>query len=141
MNPKVMNMSIKAGHSTPLLHAAEIERSIDFYERLGFATIATDGCQPIGWARLHCEGGALMFLRTEEPLGPPAHPFMLYMYTPDLAGLRAQLAAGGLEVPQIKFPDYMPSGELSLKDPDGNTVLIGHWGEKEQREWEKHHGK
>jgi hypothetical protein len=29
-------MSIKVGYSTPLLHVAEIERSIRFYELLGF---------------------------------------------------------------------------------------------------------
>jgi len=49
-------MSVKAGYSTPMLHVAEIEESIRFYELLGFATVDTDRCKPLGWARMHCEG-------------------------------------------------------------------------------------
>ena len=46
-------MSAKVGYSTPMLHVAEIERSIRFYELLGFVTVDTDRCEPLGWARLH----------------------------------------------------------------------------------------
>ena len=59
-------VNVKAGWLTPLLHAADIETSIRFYELPGFTTIDTDRGKPVGWARLHCEGGALMFLRAEE---------------------------------------------------------------------------
>lgn len=58
-------MSVKVGYSNPLLHMAEIESSIRFYELLGFTTVDTDRGKPLGWARLHCEGGAVMFLRAE----------------------------------------------------------------------------
>jgi hypothetical protein len=54
--------SVKAGYLTPGLHVADIEESIRFYELLGFTTIDTDREEPLGWARLHCEGGAIMFL-------------------------------------------------------------------------------
>ena len=133
-------MTIKAGYSTPMLHVAEIERSIHFYELLGFATVDTDRCQPLGWARLHCEGGAVMFLRAEEPLDASAHAAMLCMYTPDLAGLREQLLASGVKVPAIRYPEYMPSGEIQLADPDGNFIVISHWGKSEQEAWEKRIG-
>lgn len=142
-------MTIKAGYATPMLHVASIERSIEFYSRLGFETVDTDRCEPLGWARIHCEGGALMFLRSEphehdshdhdhthahDP--DHVHPaLMLVMYSPDLTGLRAQLAGQGMAVPEISYPEYMPSGELSLTDPDGNVVLIDHWGETEHSEW------
>jgi hypothetical protein len=76
-------MSAKVGTSTPLLHVAEIERSIRFYELLGFTTVDTDRCKPLGWARMHCEGGAVMFLRADEPVDPSAQAVLLYMYTPD----------------------------------------------------------
>jgi hypothetical protein len=55
-------MSVKAGYSTAMLHGAEIERSIRFYELLGFVTVDTDRSKPFGWARLHRDGGAVMFL-------------------------------------------------------------------------------
>jgi hypothetical protein len=44
-------MSVKVGYWTPLLHVPEIERSIRFCELLGFTTIDTGRCVPIGWAR------------------------------------------------------------------------------------------
>ena len=134
-------MPAKVGYSTPLLHVAEIERSIQFYELLGFTTVDTDRCQPLGWARLHCEGGAVMFLRAEEPATGTAHPAMLYTYTPDLAGLREHLLANGINVPPIKYPGYMPSGEITLADPDGNIIIVAHWGKSEQEAWEERIGR
>ena len=133
-------MSVKAGYSTPMFHAAEIERSIRFYELLGFQTIDTDHCTPIGWARLHCEGGAVMFLRAEEPLGDLPRGVMLCMYTPDLRALREHLLANGVNAPAIRFPPYMPSGEIQLADPDGYPVVISHWGKAEHEAWEKRIG-
>jgi len=133
-------MSAKVGYSTPMLHVAEIERSIRFYELLGFVTVDTDRCDPLGWARLHCEGGAVMFLRAEEPPDPIRVTTMLYMYTPDLVALREQLLASGLKVPAIKHPPYMPSGEVQVPDPDGYSVLIAHWGKSEQEAWQKRLG-
>jgi hypothetical protein len=129
-------MSAKVGYSTPMLHVAEIERSIRFYELLGFITVDTDRCKPLGWARMHCDGGAVMFLRAEEPLDPVRVTTMLYMYTPDLVALREQLLAAGINVPPIKHPPYMPSGEIQMPDPDGYSVLIAHWGKAEQDAWE-----
>ncbi len=52
-------MSAKAGYSTPMPHVTEIEKSIRFYELLGFANIDTDHGKPLGWARLHCAGRVL----------------------------------------------------------------------------------
>lgn len=83
-------MSAKVGYSTPLLHVAEVERSICFYELLGFATVDSDRARPLGWARLHCESGAVRFVRAEEPVDASAQAVLLYMYTPDLAGLREE---------------------------------------------------
>ena len=130
-------MTVKAGYATPMFHVAEIERSIAFYELLGFATIDTDRCKPLGWARLHCEGGAMMFLRAEHPVDSSAQGVMLVMYTPDLSGLREQLLASGIQAPSIGYPPYMPSGELCLRDPDGYLVVLNHWGKSEQQAWEE----
>jgi len=133
-------MTVKAGYSTPLFHVAEIERSIRFYELLGFVTIDTDRCTPLGWARIHCDGGTLMFLRADEPLNLAGQGVMLVMYTPDLAGLREQLLAGGVEVPPIQHPEFNPSGTIQITDPDGYAIGISHWGESEQEAWEKRIG-
>jgi catechol 2,3-dioxygenase-like lactoylglutathione lyase family enzyme len=131
-------MTVKAAYSTPMLHVADIARSLRFYELLGFETIDTQGeGECLGWARMHCEGGALMFL-AEEPghSSPPA--LLLVMYTPDLAGLREHLLSNEIQVSAIKHPEYMPSGEINFQDPDGNFLSICHWGKAEQEKWVKH---
>ncbi len=130
-------MTAKATYSTPMLHVAEIENSIRFYELLGFAVIDSEGCNPLGWARLHCESGSIMFLRAEKPLDPSKQGFLFYLYTPDLASLRQHLLAKGVKAPPINYPEYMPSGKINLADPDGYHIEIAQWGKSEQDDWEK----
>lgn len=131
----------KAGYSTPMIHVMSIERSIPLYEHLGFKVIDTEGAPEIGWARLHCEGGAIMFLKAEEPFDTTHHDFLLYMYAPELPALRELLLANGHDVSEIRYPAYMPSGEVTVRDPDGYVILIAQWGDKEQKEWEVRLGK
>jgi Glyoxalase/Bleomycin resistance protein/Dioxygenase superfamily len=130
-------MSAKATYSTPMLHAMDIERSLAFYELLGFVTVDSDCGKPLGGARMHCEGGALMFVRAEHAADPRAQGILLYMYAPDLMALRAELRTSGVSVSPIGYPEYMPSGEMRLVDPDGYSVIVAHWGKSEQQAWEK----
>jgi len=127
-------MSAKVGYSTPVLHVAEIEKSIRFYEQLGFVTVDTDRAKPLGWARMHCEGGAVMFLRGEKPVDASAQAVMLYMYTPDLISLREQLLASGVKVPPIGHPEYC------IADRDSYVIRVAHWGKAEHEAWEKRIG-
>ncbi len=131
----------RAGWVTPLLHVADVERSIAFYTLLGFEVVDTDRCEPIGWARLHVKGGAIMLNRADEPVDPAVQAVLLYLYTPDLIALRDHVRQAGIPTPPIRHPDYMQSGELHLRDPDGYTVLIGHWGEAEDSAWRKRIGR
>ena len=126
-----------AGWATPMLHVADMERSIRFYELLGFELIDTQG-EPPGWARLHCEGAAIMLFLAEEPLDPKRAMTPLYMYTPDLAAFREHLLANGVAASPIHRPDYMRSGEITVKDPDGVPVFVGHWGDAEHEAWKQH---
>lgn len=96
-------MTTTAGWYTPMLRVAEIERSIPFYEVLGFELIDTDRCEPIGWARMHCQGGAVMLLRG-GPTNPMAQTVMFYMYTPDLPALREQLVEKGVRYRPSSIP-------------------------------------
>jgi catechol 2,3-dioxygenase-like lactoylglutathione lyase family enzyme len=131
-------MNPKAGYSTPLLHVADVERSLRFYALLGFETIDVEGnAGSLGWARVHCEGGAIMFVRAEGADSANGDRFFLYLYTPDLPALRTQLSSAGVEVGSIAYPDHMRSGEMCLKDPDGYVIFVGHWGTQEHDAWEE----
>ena len=130
-------MTAKAGWSTPMLHVSDVARSIRFYELLGFELIDTEGgpASPY-WARLHCEGGAIMLLLAEEPLEEKdVKRIPFYMYTEDLPVLREHLLASGITVSKINTPPYMKSGEVTVRDPDGYVFFIGHWGDTEHTDW------
>jgi hypothetical protein len=78
-----------------------------------------------------------MFLRGEHPVDASAQGIMLYMLPSDMTGLREQLLAGGVNVPPIKYPGYLPGGEIQFADPDGYAVLLSQWRTAEQAAWEE----
>jgi hypothetical protein len=47
------------------------------------------------------------------------------------------LLASGVKVSPIRYPEYMPSGEISFADPDGYATLVAHGGRPQQEAWEK----
>jgi hypothetical protein len=73
-----------------------------------------------------------MFLRAEQTDNARGLPILFYMYTP---GLREALLAQRIHVPPISFPEYMPSGEIRVKNPDGSHIAIGRWAEAEHPAW------
>jgi catechol 2,3-dioxygenase-like lactoylglutathione lyase family enzyme len=135
---KCWPMESKVTYATPMVHVKDIETSIAFYEQLGFKLIDSDDGKPLGWARIHCEGGAMMFLRAEHPIDASAQAVIFVMYTPDLVAFRERMISLGHTVSEIKRPGYMPSGEVYMKDPDGFIVEVIHWSDVEQSKWEKH---
>ncbi len=121
-----------------MLLVADVMRSIRFYELLGFDLIDTEGPASCpGWARVHCEGGAIMLLLAEEPFDASVQSVLFAMYTTDLPALREHLLANGVKSPPITYPGYMPSGQVTLRDPDGYIVNINHWGDAEHSAWLK----
>jgi len=131
-------MTVNVGYYTPLLHVKSIEESMRFYALLGFETVdqmGESGC--LGWARMHCEGSAIMFLTAEEPVDASKQTVLFAMYTPDLPALREHLLANGVNAPPITYPDYMPSGAIHLLDPDGYMISVNQWSDVEHTKWER----
>lgn len=121
-----------------MYHVADVARSIRFYQLLGFDLVDLEGDPTCpGWARLQCEGGAIMFLEAEVEVDPSVQGVFLAMYTPDLPALRERLIANGVTAPPITRPPYMPSGQITLRDPDGYLVGINHWSDTEHAAWLK----
>src|SRR5262245_26614262 len=135
-------MTAKAGWSTPMLHVAEVERSIRFYRLLGFELVDVQGEKdcPLAWARMStADGSAIMFLCGEEEhvVKPELQGIMLVLYTAELTALRDQLVAAGEKPTEIEKPPWMPSGHIMLRDPDGYAVGINQWGDTEHDAWLK----
>src|SRR5918995_370192 len=110
----------------PMIHVAHVERSAEFYRLLGFEIgnyVPRTG--PMHWAWLYApkavdwkRGPNLMLVRSERPLdGSPRH-VLFYLYAADLASLRSQLLAEGVNAGEISYPDYLPNGEFRVHDPD-----------------------
>lgn len=135
-------MGVRAGWCTPMLHVAEVERSIRFYRLLGFELVDVEGedrC-PLAWARMStADGSALMFLHAEEghAVKPEMQGIMLVLYTAELPALRGQLVAAGEAPTEIEQPPWMPSGHIILRDPDGYAIGINQWGDAEHEAWLK----
>ena len=114
-------------HLVPFAHVADVQRSIDFYGKLGFEvthSMSRDSGEPF-WAFLKSNDAELMVARASAPIVPGEQAILFYLYTDDVVALREELAAADVPVGEITHPDHMPAGELRLEDPDGYTLLIG----------------
>jgi hypothetical protein len=120
-----------------MVHVAEVERSAEFYRHLGFEIgnyVPRDCPPPMQWAWLYQPnapswktGANLMLVRDSRPspLDREEPHVLFYLYAHDLKGLRAELVSKGFKPGEISYPEYLPSGEFQLYDPDGYMLMIG----------------
>jgi catechol 2,3-dioxygenase-like lactoylglutathione lyase family enzyme len=117
----------------PFLLVTDVERSIAFYEALGFAVVKR--YEPAGrleFAGLEATASAkLMLARVDrvpswDPRDPDASgPGWLYLYTPDLEAFRARLLRAGIEPGATEDgPGPGPNRQLRIRDPDGHCHLV-----------------
>jgi hypothetical protein len=114
----------------PMAHAADVQRAVDFYKLLGMEVRGSlrNPSGELQWVHLTCDQADLMFARAAEPVIASQQAVLFYLYSPDLIALREHLAANGMKVSPIKYPEYMPKGEIRVDDPDGYCLLIGQAG-------------
>jgi catechol 2,3-dioxygenase-like lactoylglutathione lyase family enzyme len=120
----------------PMLHVADMERSIEFYRRLGFEVgnyVPRSG--PMHWAWLYApkaldwkRGPNIMLTRSECAIDAHAQEVLFYLYAHDLTSLRDTLVASGVAATEISYPEYLPAGEFRVADPDGYTLMIAQAG-------------
>ena len=112
---------------TPYAHVADVERSIEFYERLGLSVRNThDVDGRLVWAFLtslsddpNKARARLMVALADGPVVPSDQAILFYCWTPDAQLLHDDLAAAGVKVGPIEHPFYMPlasSGQLIRTD-------------------------
>lgn len=113
----------------PFVLVTDVERSIGFYQALGFRVMETYApSQTLEFAALEATSAAkLMLARVDElPARDPDTPCpgFLYLYTPDLDAFRERLIAAEFEVGEIEDGRPGPDRELCVWDPDGHGHMV-----------------
>ncbi len=113
----------------PFVHVGDVERSIAFYQHLGFTVESVYKYQerPV-WAALQSEGAELMVTLDGDPIDPASQGVLFYLYSHDFAALRDQLLAAGIEAGRIEDGTPGPSQEIRLTDPDGYVLMVAQAG-------------
>jgi ketosteroid isomerase-like protein len=109
----------------PFAHAADIDASVAFYERLGFEVRETyrPGAR-LNWAFLQAGHARLMLERADAPIAAREQAVLFYLYSRDLFGLRERLVQAGTVVGEIRDGTPGPRLEMRLEDPDGYVLMI-----------------
>jgi len=116
----------------PMIHVADVERSLEFYRLLGFEVgNKTPPKGRLNWAWLYSpeaadwrRGPNLMLARSPHAIHAGAQEALFYVYVADLPSLRQELIKSGLKAGEIRYPDYLPGGEFQMQDPDGYCLMI-----------------
>jgi hypothetical protein len=108
----------------PFVHVHDVERSIAFYELLGFTVADTYGGGPLDWAALESVDAKLMLARAGEPVDARDQAVLFYLYTRDLQALQLHLRAHGARARAIRDGSPGPSAEMRVSDPDGYGLMI-----------------
>ena len=111
----------------PMAHVADVERSIEWYTKLGFVTenrLTLEG-RPMQWAYVRNGGAELMLVRSARPMNPGAQDVVFYLYAQGVADYRERLISLGLKPSKLGFPPYAKHGEFRIDDPDGYCLLVG----------------
>lgn len=109
----------------PFTHVADVERSVDFYELLGFAvTSIHGGPERLDWAALKSGDARLMLARADDSVDPARQGVLFYLYTHDLQGLQEHLRAHGHRAGAIRDGTPGPDQEMRVRDPDGYVLMI-----------------
>jgi uncharacterized glyoxalase superfamily protein PhnB len=118
---------------TPMLHVADVPRSLAFYrDALGFTLVSPESAvTEWGWAHIRRDGVDLMLAGGLEgsPIRRPGDtgadwPVTLYFYPDDVESLHLALGSRGVEVGKLSVTFYRMK-EFSCLDPDGHMLTFG----------------
>jgi hydroxymethylpyrimidine/phosphomethylpyrimidine kinase len=105
------------------LPATDVERSAEFYRRLGFTQIVSALPR---YARFECPNGATFSLHAVESLTPSQ--WVIYFECDDVDVTYQRLLALGIAFDQAPQDQIWLWRESYLHDPDGNIICLYHAG-------------
>jgi hypothetical protein len=109
----------------PFVRVVDVERSVAFYEHLGFEVQDVARYKDrLSWAALRSGDAEIMFEGTHGPPDPDHQRVLFYLYSHDLAALRADLLATGIEAGEIEDGSPGPREEMRVTDPDGYVLMV-----------------
>jgi catechol 2,3-dioxygenase-like lactoylglutathione lyase family enzyme len=123
-------MAARLTNLRPMLAVTDLPRTMDFYcKKLGFRCRDTFGDPPV-WCDLQRDNVAIMFnappaedVRRDVPRRSRDYQ-IFYFNVPDVAALRAEFAAGGVAVSDLRVTVYGMK-EFELRDPDDIWLWFG----------------
>lgn len=107
------------------LPAVDLERSVDFYRRMGFKQIVGSP----RYARFECPAGdSTISLHTVPQTAGETH-VVVYFETPEVDAEVRRLQAAGFEFTQLPRDEPWLWREARLNDPSGNVLCLFWAGE------------
>jgi catechol 2,3-dioxygenase-like lactoylglutathione lyase family enzyme len=122
---RAMTAADRVTDLVPFVHVADVDRSIAFYELLGFELL--DDFVPEDrrvWAFLERGDARLMVAEADAPVDSGAQAVLFYLYTRDLDGVRARLIGGGVDAGEITTGGPGPDRQMRVDDPDGYCLMV-----------------
>ncbi len=107
------------------LPAVDIERSVDFYRRMGFRQIV--GAPH--YARFECPSGDSTFSLHRVAEAPPASHVVVYFETAEVDAEVRRLQAAGFAFTQLPRDEPWLWREARLNDPSGNVLCLFRAGD------------
>lgn len=113
---------MKMDRLIPMLPVKHIDRSIEFYQKLGFSVENRN--DNWGWAMLRFGECRLMVDQSINVHPEAPRQGVLYLYPDNIERYHHQVRANGLDVPDLETTFYGLT-EFRIDDPDGNRLWIG----------------
>lgn len=118
-------MKPQVSAAVPVCYVRDLEPSRRFYGFFGYTEARSGGEGDSPWSYLQCGEHTMLLASVQPPLITVELPLLIYLYVEDLATVRGCIEEARHPYELVGYPDHAPGGELRLRDPDGNVVLVG----------------
>jgi catechol 2,3-dioxygenase-like lactoylglutathione lyase family enzyme len=106
-------------------YVKDIDTSRAFYELLGFREHSSGKAEISAWSVMRHDDMSVLLAMTGPALEIPPLPLLFYFFYEDLDAVVCAVGRAGVPVTRTGHPPHALGGEVTVLDPDGNTVLLG----------------